>query len=318
MAIVTNTFATYSAGAAGGNREDLVDIIYNISPVEFPFQANIAKNKATAITHEWQTDALAAAGANAVVEGDDSTVSYSFTAVTSTSRLSNTCQISRKDVVVAGTQDAVNKAGREREIVYQLVKRSKELRRDMEFVLTNNQTPVTTGAAATARVLRPLVGWYSTNVQANGGSNGTTTAARVDGTQRAATESLAKAAIQSSWTQGGDPDLIMVGPFNKTVVSSWTGNNTRMQDTSNGKLMAAISVYESDFGRHKIVANRFSRERDMHIITTDLWAVSYLRPIRTIDLAKTGDNEKGMIIAEYTLESRNQAGSALVADLTTQ
>lgn len=318
MAIITNTFATYGAGAAGGNREDLSDVIYNISPTEFPFQANIAKNKATAITHEWQTDSLAAAGANAVVEGDDTTVSYTFAAVTATSRLANTCQISRKDVVVAGTQDAVNKAGREREIVYQLVKRSKELRRDMEFILTNNQTPVTTGAAATARVLRPVVGWYSTNVQANGGSNGTTTAARVDGTQRAATESLAKAAIQAAWTQGGDPDLIMVGPFNKTVVSAWTGNNTRMQDTSNGKLIAAISVYESDFGRHKIVANRFSRERDMHILTTDLWAVSYLRPIRTIDLAKTGDNEKGMIIAEYTLESRNQAGSALVADLTTQ
>lgn len=200
------------------------------------------------------------------------------------------------------------------------MKRAKELRRDMEFVLTNNQTPVPNASASTttARALRPLPNWYATNTSRGaGGSNGSSTAAVTDGTQRPLTEALAKSMIQNAWTQGGDPDLIMSGPFNKTVVSSFTGNNTRMQDTSDGELKSAISVYESDFGVHRIIPNKFSRDRDLHILTTDLWAVAYLRPMQTIDLAKTGDSEKGFVLAEYSLESRNEAGSAIVADCTT-
>lgn len=315
MAILTNSLLTFSAI---GNREDLADTIFNIDPVETPFQGGIAKNKAEAVLHEWQTQALASAGANAALEGDDTTSSYSFTAATVTVRAVNRCQISRKDVVVSGTQDAVSKAGRAKEIVYQMVLKNKELRRDMEFVLTNNQAPVT-GNNTTARQLRPALSWYSTNVSAGGGSpaNGSTTTARTDGTQRALTESLMKAQLQSAWTNGGMVDLIMCGPFNKTVISGFTGNNTRTQDTADGKLSAAIDVYESDFGIHTIKANRFSRDRDLHLLMTDMWAVSYLRPIKAIDLARTGDNEKGMILAEYTLECRNEKGSALVADLTT-
>ena len=320
MASITNTATTISMI---GNREDLADVIYNISPIDTPFQKSVAKAKATAVTHEWQVDSLAAVGPNAQMEGDDTQVSYSFQTVSPTVRLSNTCQISRKDVVVSGTQDSVSKAGREREYTYQLVKRGKELRRDMEAILTGNQSPVPASGAslAVARVLRPLAGWYTSNVQVGAGAtvaNGATTSARIDGTARSLTETLLKSAVQQAWKQGGDPDLIMVGPFNKTVISTFTGNNTRMQDTSDGTLAAAIDVYESDFGSHKIVANRFQRERDLHVLTTDLWAVATLRAIQTKDLAKTGDNEKAMIVTEYTLEARNEAGSALIADLTTQ
>jgi len=313
MAILTNSFLTFSAI---GNREDLADTIFRVENEETPFMGAIGKNKATAVLHEWQTQALAAAAANAVVEGDDTTVSYTFTAVTATARLNNRCQISRKDVVVSGTQDAVNKAGRAKEIVYQMVLKNKELRRDMEFVLMNNQAPVT-GNSTTARQLRPALSWYSTNVVANGGSNGSTSAARSDGTQRALTESLVKSAIQSAWTNGGKIDLMLAGPFNKTVISGFTGNNTRTQDTSDGKLMAAIDIYRSDFGTHVIKPSAIQRERDLHCLMTDMWAMSYLRSVKAVDLARTGDNEKGMLITEYTLECRNEKGSALVADLTT-
>jgi hypothetical protein len=314
MAILTNSLLTFSAI---GNREDLSNTIFNIDPVETPFMGNIGKNKAEAVLHEWQTQALAAAAANAVIEGDDTTSSYTFTAATVTVRAQNRCQISRKDVVVSGTQDAVSKAGRAKEIVYQMVLKNKELRRDMEFVFCNNQAPVT-GNSTTARQLRPALSWYATNVAAGaGGANGSTTTARTDGTQRALTESLVKSMLQAAWTNGGMVDLIMSGPFNKTVISGFTGNTTRTQDTSDGKLAAAIDVYESDFGIHTVKANRFSRDRDLHLLMTDMWAASYLRPIKAVDLARTGDNEKGMLIAEYTLECRNEKGSALVADLTT-
>ncbi|HZS83831.1 MAG TPA: DUF5309 domain-containing protein [Stellaceae bacterium] len=312
MATIANTFLTFSAI---GNREDLVDEIYMISPTDTPFQANIGKVKARAVLHEWQPDSLAAAATNAQLEGDDI---QNFAAVIPTSRVNNRCQISYKDVIVSGTQDAVSKAGRKKEMVYQLMKRTKELRRDIEFTLCGNQAPVT-GNSTTPRQLRPLCGWYATNTaRGAGGASGSPTAAATDGTQRALTESLVKSMIQAAWTQGGEPDLIMSGPFNKTVISTFTGNNTRMQDTTDRKLVAAIDIYVSDFGTHKVVANKFSRDRDLHILTTDLWAVANLRPMKTVDLAKTGDAEKGMVIAEYTLEARNEAGSAIVADLTTQ
>ena len=310
MAIITNTFLTFSAV---GNREDLSDAIYSISPTDTPFQSMIAKAKASAVLHEWQTDALAAAAANAALEGDETT----FQAVTPTARAQNRCQISSKSVVVSGTQDAVSKAGRKQELVYQVMKRGKELRRDMEFILTQNQAPAA-GGAGSARQLRPLCGWYATNKSRGaGGADGTTSAAATDGTQRALTETLVKGMIQQAWTAGGDPDYLMCGPFNKTVISAFTGNSTRMQDTSDKKLVSSIDVYVSDFGTHKVVPNKFSRERDLHVLTSELWALAHLRPMQSLDLAKTGDAEKGLVLAEYTLEARNEAGSAIVADLVT-
>lgn len=311
MAIVTGEFLTFSAI---GNREDLADVIYNISPTDTPFMGTIGKSKAQAVLHEWQTDALAAAAANAQLEGDDVT---SFTAVSPTTRVGNTCQISYKNVAVSGTQDAVRKAGRKREMVYQLAKRAKELKRDMEYVLCSNQAPVT-GSSTTARQLRPLCGWYSTNTnRGTGGANGSSTAAATDGTQRALTESLLKSILQSAWTNGGNPDLIMTGAFNRTVVSTFTANATRFNEADNKKAIATVDVYVSDFGEHKVVANRFQRDRDVHVLDTELWALATLRPMFTKDLADTGDSSKAMILSEYTLEARNEAGSGIIADVTT-
>lgn len=322
MTIVTNEFTTFSAI---GQREDLANVIWNISPMDLPFQANAGKTKATAVLHEWQRDALAAAAQNTQLEGDDASTAGFFTAAVPTVRIGNRCQISYKNVIVSGTLDAVNKAGRKREIVLQLMKRSKELKRDCEFAFLNNQAPVT-GTTTVARALRPLNAWYgdtasppsSNNVNRGaGGANGSSSAAATDGTQRALTESVVKSVIQAVATNGGDPDLIMTGPFNKTVISGFSGNVTRMQDTGDGKLRSAIDVYVSDFGTHKIVYNKFQRDRDVHVLTTDLVAVADLRPFQTIDIAKTGDSTKGMVLREFTLECRNDAGLGIVADVTT-
>lgn len=325
MAIVTNTFLTFSAI---GNREDLVDQIYNISPVEAPLQANIGKTKAEATFHEWQTDVLATAAANSVIQGDDTTSSYTFGSVTPTVRLGNRTNISRKDVVVSGTQDAVNKAGRKKEMVYQLLKKSKELARDMEVTLSQNQG-IVTGTSTVAPALRSLETWAgvtssttTNNVSmGTGGANSVSGAARTDASganQRYLTEQILKGVIQGAWQNGGEIDLVMPGPFNKTIISTFTGNSTRMQDTSsNKKLVAAIDVYVSDFGTHKVTPNRFTRDQSCFCLETDLFAVSYLRPKQTIDLAKLGDNEKAMILAEYTLESRNDSGSGWIFDLKT-
>lgn len=315
MTIVANTFLTFSAI---GNREDLTDQIYNISPVEVPFQSMAAKTKSSATFHEWQTDALAAAAANAQLQGDD----VAFAAVTPTVRAGNRAQVSRKEVIIAGTQDAVNKAGRKSEMVYQLQKKSKELKRDIEFVLCSNQAPVT-GNSTTAPQLRPLCGWYATNdSRGASGADGTTSTAATDGTQRAFTETLLQDVMQNCWQQGGNPSVALMGPKQKRVASAFTGGATKFDKTDDKTLFAVVDVYISDFGQLKFIPSRFTRgastatDREVHVLDMDYWAIATLRPMQTVDLAKTGDAEKAMILTEYTLEARNEAASGIVADLT--
>ena len=177
MAVPTNTLLTFSAV---GNREDLLDKITNISPVDVPFTSMIGKSTAKATFHEWQTESLSAAAGNAQLQGDDVT----FGSAIITARIGNRTQISRKEVIVSGTQEAVDKAGRNSELVRQMANKRAELKRDVEFVLCSNQAPVT-GNSSTAPQLRPLCGWFSTNdSRGAGGADGTSSAAATDGTQR--------------------------------------------------------------------------------------------------------------------------------------
>jgi hypothetical protein len=311
VAIVTNTFLTFDAI---GNREDLQNKIFNIAPLDCPVLNMSAKKKATARVHDWQTQALAAAGANAQIEGDET----AFTAVTPTARVTNRTQISRKEVVISDTQETVDKAGRDSEMMYQIGLKRNELKRDMEFVLTNNQVPVT-GNSTTAPQLRPLKSWYITGNSSfgAGGSAGTTSAAATDGTQRALTEDLFKTVAQAVWTAGGMPGDVVVGPVNKQKVSAFAGNATRMDKSEDKTVVATVDVYESDFGKYRIHASRFSRDRDMHILDRSLLGIAYLRPMKLVPLAKTGDAEKAHVVVEYTLEVGHPSGIGVVNDLTT-
>ena len=314
MAQPTNTFDTYDSV---GEREDLSDVIYSISPTDTPFISSAAKTKATAVLHEWQTDALASAStSNAVIEGDEATLD----AVTATTRLSNSSQIMDKTVVITGTQEAVDKAGRASELAYQIAKKAKELKRDMEATVTGNQAEVT-GNASTARKLGSLGAWVATNDDlssagspASGGAGNT---ARTDGTQRVFTEASLKSVIKSVWNAGGDPSMIMVGPFNKQKLSGFTGNSTRFDAGADATLYTSVDVYASDFGQLQVVPNRFSRDRDAYVLDMNYWAIAFLRDFTMHELSKTGDSEKRQLLVEATLESRNEGASGLVADLTT-
>lgn len=316
MTATTGTFQTYQAK---GIREDLSNIISNISPVDTVFMNATGKTEASNTNFEWQIDVLTTAvTTNQQIEGDDISTLES---VTPTVRVNNYTQISRKTVIVAGTQEVVNKAGRKSELAYQITKKTKELKRDMEAMLTNNIAS-TAGTASAARTTGSLRAWIATNDDmGSGGSSGgfttPTVAAATDGTQRIFTETLLKNVLRNVFTSGGTPDTLMVGPFNKQVASGFTGNVTKMQDTTDKKLVAAIDIYKSDFGTVKIVPNRFQRERDAFVLTMDLWKVAWLRSIRMDELAKTGDAEKRLLIAEYGLQSINEAGSGCIADLTT-
>ena len=312
MAQPTNTFDTYDSV---GEREDLSDVIYNISPTDTPFLSSAAKTSSTAVLHEWQTDALASAStSNAVIEGDEATLD----AVTATTRLSNSCQIMDKTVVITGTQEAVDKAGRASELAYQIAKKAKELKRDMEAQITTNNAEVT-GSATAAREMGSLGAWVATNdVMGTSGTSGSVgNTARTDGTQRAFTEDLLKSVIKSVWNEGGDPTMVMVGPFNKQKLSGFTGNSTRFDAGADATLYTSVDVYASDFGQLQVVPNRFSRDRDCYVLDMNYWGIAFLRDFTMHELSKTGDSEKRQLLVEATLESRNEAASGLVADLTT-
>ena len=319
MALPSNAFATYEAI---GNREDLSDMIWRIDPTDTPFMSAIEKEKASAVNHEWQTQALAAADtANAVLEGDDATTD----AVTPTVRLGNICQISDKVARVTGTQQAVEHAGRDNEMAYQETLKGLELKRDMESILCGLNQAKNAGADATARKTATVLSWIKTNTSkgtAGGAADPSAadgTGTRTDGTQIAFTEARLKTVLSSIWTSGGKPDTIMTGAFNKQVFSTFTGRSTVMEDAKSKKIVASVEAYESDFGTLKVVANRFSRSRDVLVLQTDMWAIANLngRKMVSIPLAKTGDSERRQILSEYALVSRNEKSSGGVFDNTT-
>lgn len=317
MAQPANTFATNDAV---GIREDLSDVIYNISPMEFPFMTAIGSGKpAKAIRTEWQVDELATAAFNTVIEGDDATLD----AVTPTKRLNNTCQISDKTVVITGSMEAVDKAGRDSELAYQITKKTKELKRDIEFTLSQNQATAI-GSDVAARSTASFETWIRTNQDrgAGGAASAATgeqpndAAQPTDGTQRAFTEDMLKKVLADCWTQGGDPSLVIVGPFNKRVVSAFTGNASRMIQSEGKKLVTAIDVYVHDFGSVNVVPSRFSRDRTAMVVDPEFWDVAWLRPVGMWELAKTGDTHKRQILGEFALRAKQQKSSGVVADLT--
>ena len=313
MAQPANSFSTYDAK---GIREDLTDVIYSVERTNTPFFEMASKTKATSTYHEWQTDALEAASAtNYVVEGNDPTIA----ATSATTRLGNYCQISEKTARTTGTQESVKKAGKNNEMAYQVVKRTKELRRDMESSLLANNARVA-GSDTTPRELAGVPAWITTNTSAGATGadpTGDGTDARTDGTQRALTEDLFKTVIAACYEAGGNPDCAMVGTFNKQKISGFTGASTRFDKGEDQKLYAAIDVYVSDFGSIKIVPNIFQRSRDLLLLQKDMWAVPFLRPVKNKELAVTGDSMARHINVEFTLQAKNEKASGIVADLTT-
>lgn len=305
MAAPSGTFLTT---AAIGNREDLTDTIYRISPTQTPTLNMASKSKATNTLHEWQTQDLAAAADNAQAEGDNA----SAKTVTPTVRLNNRTQISTKTVIVSGTQQAMNPAGRKDELAYQLALASAEIKRDMELGLTQNDV-----LATSPRKSRGLRGWVVDNVNNNGGTLASYTGntGYTAGTQRAFTEAQVKDVLQKCYTAGGEPDMLMLSPSAKQTFSGFTGNATRFDKSEDAKLYASVDYYVSDFGTLQAVPNRFMAARDVFLLQSDKLAIAYLRPFQTVELAKTGDAEQREIIVEYTMECRAPKAHGAVYDI---
>lgn len=314
MAQPANTFATNDQV---GIREDLSDVIYNISPVEVPFTSSVRHIDATSTTHEHQTDSLASAANNAAIEGDDASAGAS----SATTRLTNFTQISEKVARVSGTARAVDTAGRADELDYQVMKRGKELKRDVEFAVLSNKAKVA-GNDTLARQCAGLPSWIVTNTDfGSGGSaatgDGTDTA--TNGTQRAFTEDQLKTVIEACWTEGGNPNVIMAGAFNRSAISAFSTNRSNIQRAEDKTLHATFEIYESDYGELKIIPNRFQPARTVFVLDMDHWALAHIpgRAMVAYDIAKTGDSDAKQVLTEFTVEACQEKASGAVYDLTT-
>lgn len=315
MALVTNAVTTYGTTT---NREDLANVVYDISPVDTPLFSMAEKAKATNVLHEWSTDALAAVDtANAQLEGGESTRASS----TQPSRVQNYCQIMKKNATVTGTQEASDPAGIASNMDYQLAKKGYELRKDVEYALLSGQGQ-NAGGPTTARTMRGFNAWLSGNGSrgANGADSTAATAAVTDGTAgdiRTFTEAMLKDAIKDAYDDGGEPTTVLVGTFNKQIASTFTGRATAREMVKVGTVQGAASIYASDFGDLKIMASRTQRGRDCFVIDPTKVKVAALRNFETKKLGTVGDAETEEIYWEGTLEMCNADAHAGVFDLTT-
>ncbi|MGD9725266.1 MAG: DUF5309 domain-containing protein [Nitrospiraceae bacterium] len=327
MAQIANTYETYDAV---GNREELADKIYQITPEETPFLSLIGR-KSVASTHpEWQTDALASPDLdNNQPEGND----WSYGAIVPTVRVGNYTQISDKRIIISRTQDKTSKAGRKSELAREVAKKGVELRTDMEVIALSNQaSSAGTGNGATNRKLGGFRAWLSTNDNISGSSGGFNSGtgivdAATNGSQRAFTKVILDAVILSSYNAGGSPKTLMLSPYVKTVFSTFmSDSNTALQRfaaTGKGQttIVAAADMYLSDFGTISVVPNRQMARagatiaRNAFLIDPRMVSLGVFDDIKLEKPAKTGDAEKRVLVTEYTLLVNNEAAHGVAADL---
>jgi len=297
------TFQTYQAGTmsigVGGLREDLLDIIVNISPTETPMLSGFKKSKASGTVHEWVTDTLGTATNTTVVEGAD----FSDPTLTARVRHSNYCQINREGFQVSDTLDAVDKVGiKGGEYEYQLAKALKNIARGMEVAIVKGESAA--GSASVAIGSRGIsdsttggtgTGWLTTN-SATMGTNDIT-------------EVVYNNMLQEIFIQGGNPDTTYAHGWNKRQISGFTAGSTKNIESFAKKLVLSVDVYESDFGLQRIILDRYMPEKAVSILQKDMWSVAMLRPVKHTPLAKVGSARRGMVESEWTLVSYNEAAS---------
>ena len=313
MAQINNVFDTYDATA---DREQLSNVIYNISPTATPFMSSIGKNSIKNVVFDWQTEALPTVDASGEIEGFrlDGSTSASTATVRKTT---NVAMISKRDATVSGSQESSDPAGKKSEMAHQLAIMAKALKRDMETALCQKGAR-TTGSNTQARVTGGFESWMTSNVsRGTNGAGAGEGAAPTDGTQRDLTEALLKTVLQSCFENGGEPSLAICGPVNKQVISGFTGRTSARQMIDANTVEASVSIYASDFGELKIVPSNFSRDRSLLLVDPEYAKVSYLRDFKTVDIATVGDAVTKMLLVEYGLEVGNEAAHGIVADLNT-
>ena len=317
MAQPGNTFDSYDSV---GIREDLSNVIYNVSPEETPFYSKAKKTSAKNTLVEWQTDSLRASADNKHIEGD----ATSGQARSATTRLGSYTQIFKDAVIVADSDEGLDKAGRAKEVAYQTLKIAKEQKLDIERALFLNNARAA-GNSTTARELAGVPAWLITNTVfgANEGADATGdgTDARTDETTALTAFSQAKfdTVMQSIWEEGGKPDTVFLSAFQMNKALDFTGNNNQRSQVQAGdeRVIKSLAIYTTPWGTVEFMPSRENRSRDVFIMQDNMWEVAVLRPTKNVALAKTGDNTTRQVVTELTLCAKNEKANGMIADNTT-
>ena len=314
MAQPTGTFSSYDAV---GNREDLSDIVHDVSPYDTPFLTAIRKMDATNRIHSWQTDSRTTGQSNANIEGDDATPS----APSATTLLNNYTQILKKHVVISGTQeDGMVPAGRQTESKYQEARRIQEIKTDLEAAMIGLAAignPKVVGNDTTAREMGDIYTYLTSNVSVGAGgavSTGDGTDSMTAGTDRDLTEALLTTVLNSVYTNGGNPTYLFVSPTNKAVVSTFVGGGTHFVDKDDRELVNSVDVYVGDYHTLKVLPSRQIIGDNVLAIDPEYVGFAEMRGLKIYDLAKTGDSYRREMVWEGTLEVCDEAAHGLVAD----
>lgn len=298
MATITGVAKTYDLV---GKREDVEDIIYDISPTDTPFLSSIGSGRANATVHQWQQDKLDAAAANKNVEG---AAAGTAAAATTTIKSANT-QIFKKVVEVSGTAQSIGLYGRADELARLVAKKGKELKRDIEYAMVGANQTGTAGDGSTARELT------SAQKQISAATTNT------NGTNRAFTETILLDVMQKVFQAGGNPNQLQVTPSHSLIVAGFSAASGRFRDFgSDKKIVNAVDLYVSPFGEVSVVPNRFLDANSALVLDTEYWSRAVLRPMATTVLAKDGDSDKRMMLTELTLVCENDEASGLADKLT--
>jgi len=309
-----------------------------ISPIETPFLTMAKRLKADNRLHQWLTDELAdATSGNATIEGDDAAADTAIPAV----NLKNQCQLMDKVAFVSNTQEAVDSYGDVGKMKYQMTKRVKELKRDLEAALVRNNAG-TAGVAASAALMASLESWlgYSggqaaTIKTANGTSvqegaagttpgfttaNGYPIAGPTDSTSTGSiSETVLKNAIANTYQNGGDPRVLLVPPLVKQKISTaFAGIATRFREVKSrdqAQIIGGADLYVSDFGEHVIRVDRFMRPSVLFGLDPDYIGVAFLQPIQQKPLAVNGHADKRMVWCQATLVLQNPFAHFKIADI---
>jgi hypothetical protein len=306
--------AVYKTYDAVGIREDLADIIYNISPTDTPFMSNVGKGSTSGTYYEWQVDSLATAADNKVIEGADAPAA----SAASSTRVGNYTQIASKTVSVSGSNEASDAAGRASEMAYQMAKVGLELKRDMEFSLVGVDKAQAAGSGSAARELGSVYSWLGTNCLVGAGGaapTGDGTDTYTAGTDRDFTEDLLTEVVEDIWEQGGNPSVIMCGAARKAELTDFTGTANQYKSVDPKTIVNAVDIYVSDYGELTVVPNRHMLTDSVVVLQPDMFSVDFYRDFQTLDLAKTGDADSKQMLVEYTLCSKNEAASGVIRDV---
>jgi hypothetical protein len=318
MATVANTVLTTDAV---GNREELDNLVSMITPTDTPIYTMAGKAKADSKHPEWEYEDLDTPGDNAQPEGNE----YTFDAVAAPTRVGNYTQIFTKTFVFSGTQQAVSNAGNAEKKTHEMMKKGKALRKDIEFSIVAN----TASTNADPRRSGGLPTWLETNTsRGSGGSDGGfsagVTTVATDGTQRAWTKTLTDTLLQSIYEQGGNVTTVVTSPYNKGVFATFMSDSNVASfryaaGKGTGTIIGTADIYEGPLGTVKVMPNRVmsvaAHSRNVFAIDPDLVKWCSLRPIQEDNVAKTGDAEKGVLLAEGCLKVVNEKGLGVIGDV---